>query len=277
MGAKPKLTPEQWVEVKAVWESDPREGFTWIVKEMSLPVSRVAVRKVALNEKWAKKQQKNEPDKPPKKDQKSKVPKVSRKTETKVSETITETIEETLDDDGESKKGRPTEYREEFADQAYRLCLLGATDAEMAEFFDVSEVTINAWKSKHPDFLKSIRRGKMESDARLTERLYVRACGYRYTEVKVRSAYGENGEKVPVEEIETEKEVPPDGPSAFRWLYNRRPQNWRERNESSLEIKFDKETLDEIKQTFISRMEASRARQRAVLIERGILIEHSED
>ena len=31
-------------------------------------------------------------------------------------------------------KGRPSSYRQEYAEQAYKLCLLGVTDADMADF-----------------------------------------------------------------------------------------------------------------------------------------------
>ena len=34
-------------------------------------------------------------------------------------------------------RGRKSEYREEYAEQALKLCLLGATDKEIAEFFSV--------------------------------------------------------------------------------------------------------------------------------------------
>ena len=43
------------------------------------------------------------------------------------------------------KRGRKSEYRIEYADQALKLCLLGATDKELAEFFSVSEQTLNKW------------------------------------------------------------------------------------------------------------------------------------
>ncbi|SDY78195.1 hypothetical protein [Nitrosomonas sp. Nm33] len=39
--------------------------------------------------------------------------------------------------------GRPTSYRPEYAEQAYKLCLLGATDKQLAEFFNVVESTIS--------------------------------------------------------------------------------------------------------------------------------------
>ncbi len=93
--------------------------------------------------------------------------------------------------------GRPTAYKKEYAEQAMRLCLLGATDQEMAGFFSVSEQTINTWKGKHPSFLESMRKGKIEADANVAERLYERAIGS-------------------------------DFQSMALWLKNRRPSNWRE-------------------------------------------------
>ena len=35
-----------------------------------------------------------------------------------------------------NKGGRPTKYKEEYAEQAYKLCLLGATDKELSEIED---------------------------------------------------------------------------------------------------------------------------------------------
>lgn len=51
-----------------------------------------------------------------------------------------------------NKGGRPTKYKPEYAEQARKYCLLGATDAELAESFDVAEATINNWKLAHPKF-----------------------------------------------------------------------------------------------------------------------------
>ena len=56
--------------------------------------------------------------------------------------------------------GRPTKYRDELPAQAKKLCRLGATDAEMAEFFEVSESTINEWKLAYDEFSESIKKGQ---------------------------------------------------------------------------------------------------------------------
>ena len=50
-----RMTADEWGEVRGRWESDPREGYTWIVSEMNLGVSDVAVLKRARKEGWAKK------------------------------------------------------------------------------------------------------------------------------------------------------------------------------------------------------------------------------
>ncbi|MES1763769.1 hypothetical protein ACKWMU_12765, partial [Escherichia coli] len=54
---------------------------------------------------------------------------------------------------------RPTKYQEAYAEQARKLCLLGYTDAELADFFEVSESTINKWKLDYPEFSESIKKG----------------------------------------------------------------------------------------------------------------------
>jgi len=59
-------------------------------------------------------------------------------------------------DNAKKKNGRPTRYKKEYNEQARKLCLLGSTDKSLADFFDVSEATINNWKIQHSKFLKSM-------------------------------------------------------------------------------------------------------------------------
>lgn len=54
MAQAPKLTLEQWWDVRDAWEQDPRDGYTWLVKELELPVSAPGVRKTALKQGWVK-------------------------------------------------------------------------------------------------------------------------------------------------------------------------------------------------------------------------------
>lgn len=54
MAQAPKMTPEEWADARLAWEQDEREGFTWLVNELALPVSPPAVRKTANKQGWAK-------------------------------------------------------------------------------------------------------------------------------------------------------------------------------------------------------------------------------
>lgn len=122
------------------------------------------------------------------------------------------------------KPGRPTSYRAEYAEQAEKLCKLGATDAEMADFFGVAESTIYAWKLAEPEFSEAIKKGKLLADANVADRLYQRAMGYSHDAVKI--AASPSGEHVAVPFTE---HYPPDTTAAIFWLKNRRPDQWRDK------------------------------------------------
>jgi hypothetical protein len=127
-----------------------------------------------------------------------------------------------------TERGRPSDYREEYNEQARKLCLLGATDAELADFFGTSEVTLNAWKHANPDFLKSINSGKIIADAEVADKFYHRARGYSHDAVKI---FMPAGAKEPVYAPYTEH-YPPDTQAASLWLRNRQPKLWRDRTEA---------------------------------------------
>lgn len=121
--------------------------------------------------------------------------------------------------------GRPTKYRAAYAEQAFKLCLLGATDKEMADFFGVTEQTVNNWKGEHPRFFESLTRGKMRADAEVASSLYRRALGYSHPAVKI-NQYEGTAVVTPYTE-----HYPPDTPAASLWLRNRRPEIWRDKVE----------------------------------------------
>lgn len=159
--------------------------------------------------------------------------------------------------------GRPTDYKIEYCEQVEKLCKLGATDKEIADFFEVDESTINNWKIAHPEFLESIKKGKIIADAEVAHSLHKRAIGYQYDEVTYEKI-GPGDDKVEVGEQGMEsvkqdlykkkvvfKEVPPDVAAQNIWLKNRRnkvdkeAQRWADKHEVSgpdggpIETKFD--------------------------------------
>lgn len=121
------------------------------------------------------------------------------------------------------KRGQPTKYRAEFAEQAYRFCLLGADDARLAELFGVHQRTVDSWKKAHAEFRQSITRGKDVADAEIAHALYHRAKGYSHAAVKI---FQHNGEPVIVPYTE---HYPPDTQAASLWLRNRQPKQWRDK------------------------------------------------
>lgn len=123
------------------------------------------------------------------------------------------------------EKGRPTKYKKEYDEQAYKLALLGATDKEIGDFFNVEEATINNWKKSHPDFFVSIKKGKNIADAEVANKLYHRALGYEHEEDKI---FNDNGKALIVP---TTKHYPPETAAAIFWLKNRQPKKWRDKQE----------------------------------------------
>jgi hypothetical protein len=120
-------------------------------------------------------------------------------------------------------RGRPTKYQEEFPAQAAKLCKLGATDRELADFFQVTESTLNLWKIKYPEFSESLKLGKDEADKRVEHSLFHRATGYSHPDVHVSNFQGA------VTLTPIIKHYPPDSTACIFWLKNRKPEEWRDR------------------------------------------------
>jgi len=123
------------------------------------------------------------------------------------------------------KGGRPSKYDAKYDDQAYKLCLLGADDSQLADFFEVNEDTINEWKKRHPTFSESLKTGKGIADANVAKSLYHRATGYEHPEVDIKMYEGE----IIITDIT--KRYPPDTTAAIFWLKNRQRSKWRDKQD----------------------------------------------
>lgn len=149
--------------------------------------------------------------------------------------------------------GRKTKYNKDNCGQVEKLCKLGATDKEIADFFGVAESTINLWKKAHKQFSESIKKGKIIADAEVAHSLHKRAIGYQYDEVTYEKlGVNDNGmavdDKGDIEATKAEaykrkvvtKEVPPDVAAANIWLKNRRgkvdkgAQRWADKIEAGI-------------------------------------------
>lgn len=133
--------------------------------------------------------------------------------------------------------GRPTKYEEKYNEQAYKLCLLGATDKDLADFFEVEEQTINNWKHDFPQFFESIKEGKTIADMHLAEKLKNKAEGAvinTQQAFKVKETVYEQGQRIEREKIvvvDLKQEQPPDTTALIFWLKNRAGKYWRDKQE----------------------------------------------
>lgn len=125
---------------------------------------------------------------------------------------------------------RKSLWKPEFIDQAKSLCLLGATDIEIASFFDVSKTTFDNWKRKTPELREALKAGKMTADAKVAKSLYQRAIGFSQQEVDIRVIAG----KV-VQTIYTKK-YPPDTTAQIFILKNRHPEMWNDRRAPDMSV-----------------------------------------
>lgn len=101
----------------------------------------------------------------------------------------------------------------------------GLTDEQIAANIGINPATLYDWKKKYPEISESLKRGKEVVDIEVENALYKRAIGYSYQEIKTEETA--EGEKVTT----TIKEVVPDVTAQIFWLKNRKPDQWRDKQD----------------------------------------------
>jgi hypothetical protein len=119
--------------------------------------------------------------------------------------------------------GRPSKFRDEFVEQGAKLTRMGATDAQLADFFKVTLSTLYLWKVQHEEFSEALKRGKDEVDAQVEQSLFRRAMGYTHDSEKLFQSFGK------VVRAQTQEHYPPDTTAMIFWLKNRQPEKWRDK------------------------------------------------
>lgn len=116
---------------------------------------------------------------------------------------------------------RKSLFTEDMAEFAKDLCLLGATDQDLAKHFEVTLATINNWKRKHLSFRLAIKAGKFVADSQVAASLFQRAKGWSCEETDIRVI----DKKVVLTKFT--KHYPPDTTAAIYILNNRQKELWR--------------------------------------------------
>ena len=99
----------------------------------------------------------------------------------------------------------------------------GLTNEQIANNIGINVKTLYDWKNKKSDISNALKKGKEVVDIEVENALLKRALGYKYDEVTY-----ENG----VETKRVTKEVQPDTTAQIFWLKNRKPKNWKDKQNS---------------------------------------------
>ena len=111
----------------------------------------------------------------------------------------------------------------------------GLTDKQIAHNIGITEQTLNNWKKRFPSLFESLKKGKEVIDRQVENALLKRALGYEYEEVKQIIEKDDKGkDKKRIEK--TVKHVVPDVGAQIFWLKNRKPHEWRDKQQVDLDI-----------------------------------------
>lgn len=117
----------------------------------------------------------------------------------------------------------------------------GLTDEQIASNMGIGYSTLQTWKSKYQDIQDTLKRGKEVVDIQVENALLKRALGYSYDEVTRERVldYDQSTGQVVGSHMEitktVKKEVQGDTTAQIFWLKNRRPKQWRDKRDVSVE------------------------------------------
>ena len=140
-----------------------------------------------------------------------------------------------------AKKGRRGKYHDWITDEG--LTKLegwakdGLTDEQIAHNVGISRSTLAVWKNTYSDISDALKKGKEVVDYEVEAALYKRALGYEVEEEKIYIQEIE-GKTTKRKEI-IKKHIPGDTTAQIFWLKNRRPDDWRDRKETSVDMTSD--------------------------------------
>lgn len=119
----------------------------------------------------------------------------------------------------------------------------GLIDKQIAHNMGVSYTSLREWKNQFPAIAEALRKGKEVVDREVENALFKSAIGYTQTirkpvKVKIIDYDPETGRKIRETEswkaVEEEIHVPPQVTAQIFWLKNRKPDQWREKNDLTL-------------------------------------------
>ena len=103
----------------------------------------------------------------------------------------------------------------------------GLTDVQICDNLGISVASFHNYKNEHLEFLEALKNGKEVIDIMVENALLKAAMGYEYTETK------ETGNALEI----TNKYAQPNTTALIFWLKNRKPKEWRDKQDIDLNVK----------------------------------------
>lgn len=114
---------------------------------------------------------------------------------------------------------------------------------QIAKNMGVGESTLRVWRDRFPEMEEALNQGKDSADREVENALYKSAIGYtmkirKPVKVKLVDYDPKTGRKIRETEawqaVEEEIHVPAQVTAQIFWLKNRKPDQWREKNDVTL-------------------------------------------
>lgn len=108
----------------------------------------------------------------------------------------------------------------------------GLTNEQIANNLGVSKTTFYKMLSEHSELFELLKKGKEVVDYEVENALLKRALGYEYEEKTYETSYDERtGELKERLTKRVTKQVSPDTTAQIYWLNNRKPKQWRNKQD----------------------------------------------
>ncbi len=129
----------------------------------------------------------------------------------------------------------------------------GLTDEQIAGNIGITVRSLYNWKTKSIPIFQSLKIGKEVADIEVENALRKKALGFHETEHTVstrKTVEYDNGKRIrevtePVV-TEVEKYYPPDTTAQIFWLKNRKPEQWRDKQEQKVDLTEAVKIIDSI-------------------------------
>lgn len=119
--------------------------------------------------------------------------------------------------------GRPGKFGQIKIPQLRKILELGATDEQIASFFNISYGSLKSYKKDNPEFSAALKEWKRQADERVIDSLFHKALGYEHPSEEIHII------KNKVVRVAMRKIYPPDTTAQIFWLKNRQPEQWRDK------------------------------------------------